>query len=1788
MAYPTPADDEADEPLNDAADSAMDDATPAPDLADPPSLTPALPRRLRKLSNASSTLSPGLPPWLFADIPRPFSHWSVTENDGLYYQELVNFFGQQGGFHLLLSSLPLAPPTTYRFLISRAAAVADIPILTPAEQSALQQASDRPSLLYVRDVLGLLHALIGKPASGLQLRIVLLFVARVVAYCLSLTDAQLQRESKQHVSDVVTLCTLLAGLQHTLPLASHMERYESDFSLYLLRCASLEKRIHGLSHIKRLLEVEQERRLGLSAHGAIVRPLMDHSSPPYSRPIASSFVLLPSYTRYLQKAAVIETLFGEGLHVQLLRRSTSLLRCMAQQQCLSTQQLDCMWAATRGKHETVAAQVYGCITAVITALPWAGLQHLFDRLSAVSVGEMDVQFVALARCVVAAALDLHHPSQHHHGNSRFEPAAVSTDTESLPARGLDFFWRLFNERQLPVDSLRQAAFEHLQALLLSDAAAAFRHFYSLRCVDNVKRQWNVPHALWLLHDITETYGGQSTTTHTPNSAASASSSAAPHTSPFKQLLAAGAAVNTATTLASTPRHIGLRRIAGVDERSTVLESLNTDNALLKAFFLELSAFAAQPSGVPGVFVAAKAFEMRLVFLEYVYRHSKLLSIDYATVAMLWSHFISPLPNSDLYTVLSPPSFDAECRDVLFNFLTSTFNSTAIDPSLPSLVFHQLVPLLPFTTLSQAGFMLFQLLFVTVNRAEGKLTSHSATPFHPASSGPLSHGPTSSLQPAFTVRCPPTALSGFQHVWELACVCATDEVGNEATRMLQRMHGQVEASGVGGLSESYEWCVARAMERIVRVRAELEEASGERKSRLGVEMERCFNILNILLDQPHYSNVAVFNSTTSSNAVSNAVSPASVSLSSSSSIPEPSAPSLPASVAAEVRLLTVAPTQRCRPPNVCGALLYLSQDYPPPRPGAPSAYPITVTVNYPLTDFEMGQFDVSVSSYATMDDLVIAIQRQSTKEPQLVELAHDDSPPFPFPLLDVCEFGSDESLTTRMNRRKRVGELAPPPNKTGEEAKWEVKLRCKSEDSACLYDPTHVCPACAAALPLWVYRCRCGHDERLDQPPANQRVWSEARAMVVRWETEIRALQLMAQTTDPFPLTFWPGHAVPAYPLPTRSVWRRNEEDNDWPNYDDVNFNDAESQELCLVDMHGLGEATSSGEVAARLADDTLTTAGGGLMLVLRRDKEGEFSAGEMESTTPSDTDTDARPTAQRQDSAPPMPTLLVVHPSVILSRVEYVDELFKLLAMSGSDSQLSEKCWQLLMRLDINSQLLHALNEAQSHWLTLLDARNIAKLQYALIIVRMLMHGHAHSASAATNGAKVALRLEVDTASEQRQRAGDEWQRRFLVNGGVSFLLGALQEFDILADAIPLQQPSTQPSASALSFHQSLALQCVMSLLVICTDILRNTYVNPVKQQRREPLDDDFPTSLPSSNITLSPVHASPPTVAAELANGSSERLVIEVTGPHRRRGHGVRVGQEEAKRRDRRHRTASQEAQTFRRQHVCRCTRHSHSHKVSTVHSAADAKAHRCDAALRRIAALSAHDQRVGSLALIGRAIGRAARHGRAASRGGSGDGAHSAVCQLHIRHFYLHHGLSHVHRLTHHRHRRTRSSILISHRRPLPTVPSVRSAVRPAPRRSVGRVQRVCGAGSVHSNAGADGADAGVRQRRICGSVEPYGSAVLAAIVHPAVHELASAAALSRSAPAVSPRRALRFVAAIPARSSDLRSAVGAAGDHIPVGAAGALATSVRAAVRCHDPTHPHLSMARLRHVADANGSL
>ena len=1518
--------------------------SPPPKPSDPAAVGALSPggghRRLRKTTLSPPPPRPPSPPLPFPDVlahllpadPRGYTDWhNPADCFNHWHTALIDFFGEQGGFSLLLSALPPAPSTTHTFLLTLQSQVAFTPILTPDEHSACVQ-QPRPPLVNLVHLLNLIDwVMMARLRQHVAIPIYLLMVPRMMCYFLTLTDAQLQREPKQLMSDVISRIAILTShqaVQLTLPILPHVERFEADFSLYLLRCVSLEKRIHGLSHLKKFVECAHPTS---PTSSPTRRPLMDHFHSLHQRPSSSSFLSLPSFPAYLQRAGIIETLFGDNLHVQLLRRSITILRVMSQYHCVSPAQVELMWSASRGQHETVSAQVHSCLLIVVGHLADAALNSLLDRLKALSITDMDAHTVTLVRAIVWASLGGGR-DEDHRDTTRAAPMTASEEEgqgeeeeddeeevaprgeEHVSRRGLDFLWQQFNSRQPALNALRTDLFHHLKALLLSLQNAAVRQSFMTRCVDNLQASWNVPYSLWLLSDLIETYGPS------PPSSSSLTSHTTANTlptSPFKQFMSQGTVTAVSTSspafgsvVNGTPLRRGMvGRLSRADDRSDIIDLLDSDYGLIEAFFREIAAFssqisppanqqsAASPSPSPAPFFPyslSTQLQMRLTFLEYVYHHCDHLRFSYDHIALLWSHFISPLPPPPTNTKQpqpQPPSpqsvFDPDARDILFTFLLSVFSSRKVDSSLAPRVFTQLVPLLPFSSLSAAGFQLFRSLFQSINLSQGKLVAN-----------------TTSSPPQLNVRVAPSSLSGFEWLWAVACSCVHESVSVDAMKLLQQLHVQVEAEALSRMNESYELCIGKAMQHIGRATEQLHDI-GDREGpdvdQLNMEIDRCFSILNLFFVSPTVGPAPTvighsppsFDQPLSYPQAPTLLSPPHRLFSSPSPLstsPSPSNSPL---------LLPPLPLWPRFPATREGGLLYLSEDMHSLSPPQQHATLIEVNVSYPRDSVDYGLMQTRVHSHCTVDELAVLITALSMLDVELIACSH--LIPFPFPLMDLWLDGS--SPVTVDMRSRRLESLV----KEGQPY-LDVKLGITPEPHVSL-SPACSNLACSALLPYWMSVCaQCNQmqpaDGRRDLVDCRARMelqllkaakqWSEhnaggladaavgqqegLRAMLVSPSAETSVRLMLCHVRQEKPEATEYGLSQLAVLL-TPDGYPLSRDSPHYPPYE---------ERRQLWDKEG----KVGGELRPGQDRDAKS-----LTIVLRKDRADGFSAGEKDDSAALQqplSGTDRPPPPQSGEGDQLMEDVAdarhalgrngvgssgagIVHPSVILSREEYFDQLFAILSLARSNrTGLSEKCWQLLMRLGDNQPMMNRLqtlttppslsspqkgrlsllhsskpstafstsNAADElHWDVLLDPYNLAKLQYSLMLVQTLMRGpQAKSAAdvsptdANPTSSASRLRVEVDTGTPSLEspgastgpagmREGGEWERRFVSKGGLKHLLRILQVNDSLLSSIPLpSQSEGSGPAAPLSFHQSLSLQCLTTLIETITALIPLTF----------------------------------------------------------------------------------------------------------------------------------------------------------------------------------------------------------------------------------------------------------------------------------------------------------------------------------------------------------------------------
>eukprot|EP01083_Nonionella_stella_P238672 836188_1 len=185
---------------------------------------------------------------------------------------------------------------------------------------------------------------------------------------------------------------------------------------------------------------------------------------------------------------------------------------------------------------------------------------------------------------------------------------------------------------------------------------------------------------------------------------------------------------------------------------------------------------------------------------------------------------------------------------------------------------------------------------------------------------------------------------------------------------------------------------------------------------------------------------------------------------------------------------------------------------------------------------------------------------------------------------------------------------------------------------------------------------------------------------------------------------------------------------------------------------------------------------------LPEDKEIKMSD-EVEDDSP--TGTTSSGTSPTGTSSSSYPYQSVCHPSEILSRLEYLDRLFSLLLVGGP---VSEKCWDLLMKLPSNGRIFRAFQELSDDsdpslsWKSLLSLKKnkwgIYGLRYSLQIVE-------------------SLSLDIPVLGDQSSR----WRELFISHGGLTHLISILLEWNFSS-----AQQGQAGASTEWQWLQSLAL----------------------------------------------------------------------------------------------------------------------------------------------------------------------------------------------------------------------------------------------------------------------------------------------------------------------------------------------------------------------------------------------
>lgn len=195
--------------------------------------------------------------------------------------------------------------------------------------------------------------------------------------------------------------------------AELIESNQLFIALRFLKSTYLEKRLKGLNDIKHLIEridagIKQSQRFqgDYSRMGKNQdQDMIGINMGPGQKLKPPKWLSAEALKEWLIQQKVLETVFGENTHLEIVKRTGSILKFLARQQALPAETIDLIWKCQQGKHEEMVRVVYNIIKDIV---PFINLQYIdlfFTKIQSVSPQHYDEKFLTFLKDFTQKALE---------------------------------------------------------------------------------------------------------------------------------------------------------------------------------------------------------------------------------------------------------------------------------------------------------------------------------------------------------------------------------------------------------------------------------------------------------------------------------------------------------------------------------------------------------------------------------------------------------------------------------------------------------------------------------------------------------------------------------------------------------------------------------------------------------------------------------------------------------------------------------------------------------------------------------------------------------------------------------------------------------------------------------------------------------------------------------------------------------------------------------------------------------------------------------------------------------------------------------------------------------------------------------------------------------------------------------------------------------------------------------------------------------------------------------------
>lgn len=166
----------------------------------------------------------------------------------------------------------------------------------------------------------------------------------------NLTENEIKEIDKDILRETIDILKRYIKIYEPQSADQIAELYELNIAAKYLRCPFFEKRVRGINDLKDIYyKVKNSTQPNKQS--------LDNQGIEYTK-----WLNPEKYANWIISEGIIDFIFRENPHVELIKRSTEIMRLLALDEVLFTSELvDLMWSCCREKHEDIVRATFDLI-----------------------------------------------------------------------------------------------------------------------------------------------------------------------------------------------------------------------------------------------------------------------------------------------------------------------------------------------------------------------------------------------------------------------------------------------------------------------------------------------------------------------------------------------------------------------------------------------------------------------------------------------------------------------------------------------------------------------------------------------------------------------------------------------------------------------------------------------------------------------------------------------------------------------------------------------------------------------------------------------------------------------------------------------------------------------------------------------------------------------------------------------------------------------------------------------------------------------------------------------------------------------------------------------------------------------------------------------------------------------------------------------------------------------------------------------------------------------------------